>query len=340
MTIEQLKAEVDAVVRSAGVGGLTTAAEVRQLIKDIIDQLFQGLAGERTFATDGLAGKVALQGDQSVDGSKTFVTIPKSSGTPVAPNDLITKAYLESVLASFGIADLNFDGNRAITRQVDGIEGVNLGTATVKNLLEKLLYPPAPPVLTIGLAAPSHEYGDTGPVAVNWTVTPGAEVITGISISGNAVAPTGSYQTGTLNGAVNPTADTTFTLLVTTADGSSYTMSVTSTVSRKIRAGYSTKNGTSQPIIGSDLNAIAGAFSDSRELAIQIIIPVSNYMVIAIPSAYISGATTFVINGFLVNDFNKVRTNWPYTNAFGYTENFDVWVSKNYMTGTNNLNIS
>lgn len=328
-------------IRSAGVGGLTTAEELRQVVTDIVDSFFGG--DDALSATIAALSDIAVKtsGTQNIAGIKTFTDVPKSPGIPVDDDDVVNRAYVSQVADSIIQLISNnipFDSNRAIKRQITGLEGVNLNKTNITETLEELLYPVKHPLVSaLTLPAYEHEYGDNTNVAVSWTVTKTDQNIDSISVGGIPVAATGNTQSGVTNVVKAANADTNISVVVT-SQGKTHTATVTSVVKRKLRIGGSAKTGLAgDPILNSDILTLPGYFATSYLFKGSVTVAEGQHLVIAIPSIF--GTPTFLLEGLVCNDFNKVWTAQNFTNSFGHTETFNVWVSKNIQPGTLYLEI-
>jgi hypothetical protein len=62
-----------------------------------------------------------------------------------------------------------------------------------------------------------------------------------------------------------------------------------------------------------------------------------NYLIFAFPSTF--GNPSFIVNGLSNNAFTKVKSNFLFTNQFGYITNYDVWISNTIQNSPLNINI-
>ena len=336
MTRLQLEALLITKIRSAGSGGLTTADDVRQFCTEIIDTIFDNYDASNLLISDGLALKVAKAGAETITGVKTFSVLPESAVNPTTANQLVRKAWVESLVAGIVLGDIAFDSNKLIKRQVTGLSGINLNKATLIDTLNELLFPLIAPSIITTQDSESHEYGDTTNISVSYTATKTDNTITSIIVGGFSIAPTGLTQSGTQNIAKTAAANNVITS--TSSDGvRTSTVTLTNFVKHKVRIGDTAKDGTIAPILDADINALTGVFQDSRLYAGIIVIPSSRYLIIELPTSF--GTPRFHINSVYVNSFTKVRNSSAFINAFAYSTNVDVWVSNNFMSGTIYLNI-
>lgn len=225
-------------------------------------------------------------------------------------------------------ADVEFNGNRPISRAVTGLQGVNLGTSGIKDTLEALLFPAVAPTCSISVNNPSREFGQSGTYTLTWNAVKQTNPISVITVDGTSITPTGASQSGTKNG-ISSTAVGTYTKYITVSDGSlSSTASATITYQYRAYWGTSAKNGTTQPITDADILALAGsALTGTRARTLNNFGGGNTRLVFAWPTSF--GDPTFVINGLTNTAFTKVRSASSFVNAQGATLQVDVWVSDN-----------
>lgn len=107
-----------------------------------------------------------------------------------------------------------FNGQRAITSlpQI----GDNFDTTTVKDFLEAAYFTAAPPQASI-TGGNTRELGSSTAVTLNWTATKGGNSITGITVNGTTISPTGNTQSGSQ--AATATQDVTTVFSMSATDG-------------------------------------------------------------------------------------------------------------------------
>lgn len=333
----ELLALLAAKIRSAGAGGLTTAQDVRDFETEVLDAIFDYDAALATMISDGLAAKVAKTGsvDETITGVKTFSSIPVlPASSPTTDNQAVRKKYVDDLIAALVPGDLAFNSNRAITREVLGLQGVNLGKSTLLDTIEELLFPVEAPLMAISQTTDEHEYGDTSNISVSYTATKKTNPITGITIGGSSVTVVdGNTQSGTKNIAKNAATNNVITSSVTDGTNSRAGNTITNYVRAKIRIGATPKDGTGAVILDADINGLPAYSATDRAIEkFGVVIPASNYLIVALPTSF--GDPTFFVNGMLFNSIYKARSNSAFVNSFGYSMNFDVWVSKLFATGT------
>jgi len=105
-----------------------------------------------------------------------------------------------------------FDGQRAITSlpQI----GDNYDTTNVKGFLEAAYFTAAPPQASLS-GGNTRELGSSTAVTLNWTATKGGNSITGITVNGTTISPTGNTQSGSQAAISDQDVTTTFIMSVT-----------------------------------------------------------------------------------------------------------------------------
>jgi hypothetical protein len=66
-----------------------------------------------------------------------------------------------------------------------------------------------------------------------------------------------------------------------------------------------------------------------------------NHLVFAWPSVF-SGSTTptFYVNGLVNNAFTPIKTSYSFTNQYGVTSNYEIWVSNTKYNNSVNIQIT
>lgn len=210
----------------------------------------------------------------------------------------------------------------------------SISQSIVADALDNLAdYLAVAPGVSLTLSKPAHEAGDSSNITLNWNVVKTDSPITAITVAGNNVPIIdGNSQSGTAFAALNPAADSAFTLTAT--DGvKPVTVTTTSYLRTKIRLGASDSNNPSDSdILALGVQQFATSFAYSGSLSFT-----NEYLVIYIPASF--GTPAFKINGLNNNAFTKVRDNEAFVNAYGATENGDVYVSNTVLTGTISLQL-
>jgi hypothetical protein len=241
---------------------------------------------------------------------------------------------------SGGGSDSLFNGNRPITRDFSTIQGVNLGTTTTTQTLDKLLYPSQPPTATLsgGGTLELMASGTQLPFTLNWTAgrqagTLGIQsiVVAGVNQTFSQPAPSASVS-GTQGVLVSRNVNASFSNVVTTTDGKTATASIAYTFLPKRYWGFWS---TPTPSDAS-VQALTNEFTTTRTKA-QInpaITPSGSlYFVIAFPASLDpTNISTIWING-LDQTGTFTRTVKPFTNASGYTQSYIFFITTNPTAG-------
>jgi len=220
-----------------------------------------------------------------------------------------------------------FNGERDITRNTPGILGFDPNTTTVVAFLEQVFYPPIPPECAISVDDPIREIGQSDAYTLTWEVTGKTNTVTGITVDGTAITPTGGDQSGTQTGNFANPYDS-YTKSMTATDGTlSSSASCTVQYFPRMFWGTIAKDGLSDaPILDSDILALANSnLQATRDLTLTDFGGGAQYLIFAIPSSY--GTPSFVINGLANTAFTNVRPTSSFVNAEGATIIMDVYVS-------------
>lgn len=212
-----------------------------------------------------------------------------------------------------------------------------IGGQSLKGGLEKGLFPDLAPLASANIVNNPRE--KTGAATVNitvaWTATKKTNPITSITLDGEVIIPTGNTQTGSTVLNIPANADHDFTLVV--SDGTNQS---TSTVTQKflsgLRIGSTTKNGTTEPILDEDINAITPELRADRFATRTGIDFGGNYALIEYPASY--GDAVIIINGLPNSAWN--RSEKTYVNSLGYSETVKILVSTTIQAGSTNLQIT
>lgn len=255
-------------------------------------------------------------------------------------NTVKTKIYQPSETGtgngSGGGGDLSFNGERPITREVIGLKNVTPTGSTLKTVLENVLYPAVAPDATLTVNDQNREIGASTAYTLNWTVTKNTNPITGITVDGVAVTPTGVSQSGSRTGNF-PAATGTHDRSIIVTDGAQ-TNTKTVTVKFLPRMFFSNIN-KNTGISDADILALVG--SELREDRFKTFTNFGGaglYPIFVVPVTF--GMPAFTVNGLANTDFTVVRSNSPFVNAQGATVMVNVIVFNNrYNSPLNSLAI-
>lgn len=262
-----------------------------------------------------------------------------------------------------------------ITSAIGGITPGSTFSGTVQDVLDRIFYPYIAPV---GSISPSTvvEYGNPSyySTTLTWSVTKKSNSITSIVANGVTQLPTGNSQAGTV-GAVGthsvslPPVSTVNTYTLTFSDGTStVNTSATLTWRNKIYWGkidltsIGNPNLTTSPgsialvsnffpnsakilaLTGANANgqAFGNELATSKSKTYTNIDGGGQYLIFAWPSN-MSGAYTpaFTVNNNPNSAFSRVKTNWAFTNANGFSgTNYEVWITNTAQNSPLNIVIT
>ena len=245
------------------------------------------------------------------------------------------------VLASQSASASSYYSNSAqVPVTIGGISaGMSFsGTYSMQQMFDMLLYPYIP--LTCSLSGGNNrEFGAGTVVSLVWSVVAGSSIITLINVNGTSPVPNGGNQNG-VAGPFNSVANTTTTFGMTAYDGTTYVNASTS-VTWSNRRYWGTSNvfgvlndnqiqalGGITVVAGIGAGAGVGSGSELSTTRVQTRNGINgggNYLAFAWPTSF--GTPAFVINGLPNTAFTKVQGPYTFTNQYGYTASYDVWMS-------------
>lgn len=212
----------------------------------------------------------------------------------------------------------SLSSNLVITSPINGYAEIGSAVSTVKFAwgVENPAY-----VTAQSLVCPSNSHATIGNIA------PGITQITGQNLNVYTDDETGTTYNGL-------TSNTTWVLTITGSNGEQLTSSATLKFAPKYYFGTSaTLVFTSDQILqlGGDafVNEVGGTL---MPISMEFNCTGGRYIVFALPSAYRINAGGDITIGGLINSDWDVKQNFKVTNASGYTNNYDVYTSKNIQT--------
>lgn len=236
---------------------------------------------------------------------------------------------------------------------------------TMQQMFDMLLYPYLSPTLSL-TPLNNKEYGNSLLTTLNWSVVKKSNPITGITVDGQSFTPTGNSQTGTKNASgtysIPAPASTINTFTMSVTDGTTTNTTNTSfTWMNRIYWGSIDLSSLGNPDFGSNpgsasmvsLNsamviALDGAgvspgsqLSATKAKTYTSINGAGKHLIFAWPSS-VPGAMTplFTVNGLQNTAFIRIKTNWNFTNTFGFTTPYEVWISNTQQNSPLNIIIS
>jgi hypothetical protein len=270
------------------------------------------------------------------------------------------------IAASASSASAFYQNSNLTPFTVGGIQvGSSFSTPqTVQQMFDALLYPYVGPGASIS-SLPNREYGAPASINLGWSVIRNSNPITLIIVDGQSITPTGNSQTGTklatgTYSALLPLSTNNFT--ITVGDGiNNNTSSATLTWMNRIYWGAinlisigepnltlnpgsaSLVNVTSSTILGLTGASISpgNQLATSKSRTYTNINGSGNYLIFAWPTS-VSGslAPIFNVNGLPNSAFTRVRNNWSFSNQFGLTASYEVWISNTKQNSPLNITIS
>lgn len=240
---------------------------------------------------------------------------------------------------------------------------------TIQQMFDKLLYPYVVQSINLGYLT-NREFGSPNSVNLIWSVTKKSNTIQTINVGGFSQLPTGNSQGGVqvTNGthSLSPSLNYVNTFNMSVYDGiNTVTTNTTLNWFHKVYWGRVNLSGllvpnpnlTTDPINAglitsyinsSIINGLDGAgsapgqvLSNTKARIINNINGNGEYLIFAWPSLVSNPyLPIFTVNGLQNTAFTKVKTNWAFTNAFGFVTNYEVWVSNTRQNSAVNVVIS
>jgi len=225
---------------------------------------------------------------------------------------------------------------------------------TMQEMWDALLYPYVPPVISLSISNSNREYGNPNPVSINWSIVKKSNNITSISLTpgtnstsispSNPTSNTGiAIGYGTHSSNPGPFTISYFNMIVNDGSQSVYTFATFSWMN-KIYWGTVDLTSIGNP----DLNMNPGSASIISSLITDNVIKSltgselsttkskiynnmggsGKYLLFAWPSNLNNAYDPiFICNGIVNTAFTRIRNNSPFTNNYGFTTNYEVWIS-------------
>ena len=300
--------------------------------------------------------------------------IPDNTSNLIDPSDIRDSVYTlwkriddVNLIASSAASASSFFQNPNPTPVTIG--GILAGSTfpiptNMQDMWNQLLYPYVSPVVSI-TGGGVREFGSSNAVTLSWSVTKNSEDIQSVVVNGvpRPGAPFTTNQSGSQNAFATQNINTTFTII---ANDGTQTVSASTTVTWQNKRYWGRVNLSSigNPNLTTNPGAIssiipllndsviltlngAGVGSGSELNANSInktyngINGNGNYLVFAWPSSFSNSQTpNFNVNGLPNTAFTRIRNNSPFTNLFGYTTNYEVWISNTLQNSPLNIIIS
>jgi hypothetical protein len=245
----------------------------------------------------------------------------------------------------------------------------------MQTIWNNLLYPYVAPSISLGPTF-QREYGATQgllfeSITLNWSVIKNSQNITSINIDGQSVTPiiTGNSQNGTYRvtgtHSLSPGASQINTFTLTVNDGNQIvSTNTTITWSSKIYWGSIDLGGVNLTINSGALPQVSSLCNDISILSLSgagvgtgsILAAMNNtrkdkvynningggrHLIFAWPTSLPDSTNPiFTVNGLSNTAFTRVRTSSPFTNQYGFTTNYEVWVSNTLQNSPLDITIS
>lgn len=285
-----------------------------------------------------------------------------------------------SAVAASASMTFSVDYNRPAFTTV-GVGGVSAGSTfsgSIQDALDRIFYPYSAPGASL-TSWSQKEYGDTSgyTFALSYSATVNSNPLTSIVVNGTSkpLSPlSGTEPASSTHSSVNPSSNpgTQQTYSMTVSDGTSATVAST-TVSWRNKIYWGrvnlssighpnlTTNPGSASLVGTlitsslilGLNgagangaAFGNILSTTKTRTYSNINGnnglIGNHLIFAWPSNMSTAYTPiFTVNGLLSSAFTRVKTNWQFTNSYGFNgSDYEVWVSNTVQNSPLNIVIT
>ncbi len=271
------------------------------------------------------------------------------------------------VAGSAASASMYFQNSNTTLVTIGGIPaGSSFSTPnTLQQMFDALLYPYIAPGSSISSLS-NREYGSSTSITLNWTATRNSNPITSILVDGQSFVPTGNTQTGFKVAigtySIPAPSSTSNNFNITVGDGTNTTTNGTTLQwMNKIYWGTINLSSIGNPdltlnpgsaslinITSSTILGLTGAgvspgnqLTNSKSKTYTNINGSGNYLLFAWPSS-VTGATSpiFTVNGLQNSAFTRVKNAWSFTNVFGFSTNYEVWITNTLQNSPLNIIIS
>ena len=271
------------------------------------------------------------------------------------------------VAGSAASASMYFQNSNTTLVTIGGIPaGSSFSTPnTLQQMFDALLYPYIAPGSSISSLS-NREYGSSTSITLNWTATRNSNPITSILVDGQSFVPTGNTQTGFKVAigtySIPAPSSTSNNFNISVGDGTNTTTNgITLQWMNKIYWGTINLSSIGNPdltlnpgsaslinITSSTILGLTGAgvspgnqLTSSKSKTYTNINGSGNYLLFAWPSS-VTGATSpiFTVNGLQNSAFTRVNNAWSFTNVFGFSTNYEVWITNTLQNSPLNIIIS
>lgn len=276
---------------------------------------------------------------------QSWIITPTDTFTAKEFGNLL-QAYQDGSLAGSGAAVDTIDGNRPITLNINGLQGVNPGTNNLADWVETVFYPSEPPTASLTLTYDGNTSGNSRTLEFDAGTTQNATanytagrqssttdlssiLVDGISQSFSNPAA-GNSVSGTQAISWSSNSNTSISLQVTTADGKTATDQVSINYSWKRYYGFA----NAPPASSADILALSGnEFASNHSKSYSTGSPSGfQYLVFAYPQSF-GALSSIVVNGFpSLSAFTQSTIS--FTNASGGTATYYIYTSNNQFSSS------
>lgn len=332
------------------------------------------IALQQFYKVDTIAERDALivsVGETPLTGAQVYVANTSGdSGDPQPKTYRYDGSNVWTIIGEGSGGSVAFDGNRTVTRS--GLPAINAGGSSITEWANNYFFPAEDPTIAL-TGGTILEFGASTSREVNYTITKktygidtasitqfpsNTPIIIGANIDEDS-DPNGNQQTGsenlTLDTPAEPSVDTqvqeTISADVEDNQGNTDTASTTFTWRHGAYRGtlgdsdgdgggtaYSVlADVTGTPPTDAAILSLTKTLTTTRTGTFNNFGGGGEFTVFAWPTLF--GTPSFIVNGLPNTAWTKVRSAFNFTNAEGFTQPYDVWVSNTVQNSPSNIQI-
>lgn len=304
--------------------------------------------------------------------------LPDNTGQLIQASDIRDAIYsvwsdlqvVSTIANSASVANSGtlYTNSNLVPYQVGGVTaGSSFPTNySIQQMFDKLLYPDVYPSIVMN-SLPDREFGSSLNVSIGWTVSIGTYPIATITVASipQTFPPYSNFQPSVGTYSLSTSLFQTNSFDMTVVDTNSLTSTASTLLTWKHRKYwgkfyFGDFNLTTNPasasymaslISDSDVRSMLSGNANGSAVNSELSITKSktytnmngagSHLVFAWPSVF-SGSSTpvFQVNGLLNNAFTPLKSGYIFTNQYGYTASFEVWVSNTPYNNEVNIQIT
>lgn len=304
--------------------------------------------------------------------------LPDNTGQLIQASDIRDAVYsvwaelqvVSSIASSASVANSGtlYSNTNLVPYAVGGVTaGASFpATYSFQQMFDRLLYPVVLPGIVMNTIS-DREFGSSINLSLGWTISVNTYPVASITVNSvpKTFPPYSGFQsaTGTYSLSTSLYQTNTFNMSVVDTNFNTSTSSTTLTWKHRRYWGKYNFGNVNLTINPASASYVASLLSDSNllsmlsgnangsaansELSISKSKSYNNmdgsgsHLVFAWPSVF-DGATNpiFYVNGLINNAFTNIKTSYIFTNQYGYTASYEVWISNTIYNSPVNIQIT